>query len=353
MQNEPSRNEWLTASRPLGRRRILFAALASAAGAALASPAARAAGLRTLRIGTFLETNPTAILEGSGWFDADGETRVVWSTVGGGGAFNTAAAAGGMDVGLGHGTSPFAAGIAQGIPYRVIAMCDNIGGAEEMTVRTSAHITTPADFVGKKVAVPFGSTSNFRLAGFLETHKLLGKVKVLYMSPPELVAAWERGEIDAAYVWPPAKTELLQHGGAVFETYRELDKAGYVIGDLIDCRTEILDKYPDVIVALLKAYDRAIRLWQSDRAKAVAIMAKEVGITPADAEADAEQYQFVTLKQSLSDDWLGAPGHPGRLAAILHRTAGFLHGQKSIASVPSVAAYGKSIDARFLVKALG
>ncbi|MGH7049405.1 MAG: ABC transporter substrate-binding protein, partial [Acetobacteraceae bacterium] len=260
---------------------------------------------------------------------------------------------GGIDIGLGHGTSPFAAGIAQGIPYKVIAMCDNIAGAEEMTVRASENIKTPEDFVGKKVAVPFGSTSNFRLAGFLTVHKLLGKVKVLYMSPPELVAAWRRGEIDAAYVWPPAKSQLLTHGGAVYETYKDLDQAGYVIGDLIDCRTEILTRYPDLVVTFLKAYGKAIDLYNTDPTQAVAIMAKEVGISPAEAGSDAKEYEFITLQQSLSEDWLGAPGKPGRLAGVLRRTAEFLHGQKSIPSVPEESAYDHSIDSSFLAKALG
>ncbi|MGH7078066.1 MAG: ABC transporter substrate-binding protein, partial [Acetobacteraceae bacterium] len=198
MTNGISENHGLAAI--AGTRRYFLTAAVWAAGIALASRPAAAAALGSLRIGTFEETNPTAILQGSGWFNKTGNTTVVWSTVGSGGAFNTTAAAGGIDIGLGHGTSPFAAGIAQGIPYKVIAMCDNIAGAEEMTVRASDNIKTPEDFVGKKVAVPFGSTSNFRLAGFLTVHKLLGKVKVLYMSPPELVAAWRRGEIDAAYV---------------------------------------------------------------------------------------------------------------------------------------------------------
>ncbi|MGH7161222.1 MAG: ABC transporter substrate-binding protein [Acetobacteraceae bacterium] len=336
-----------------GTRRYFLTAAVWAAGVALASRPAAAAAPGSLRIGTFEETNPTAILQGSGWFNKTGDTTVVWSTVGSGGAFNTTAAAGGIDIGLGHGTSPFAAGIAQGIPYKVIAMCDNIAGAEEMTVRASENIKTPEDFVGKKVAVPFGSTSNFRLAGFLTVHKLLGKVKVLYMSPPELVAAWRRGEIDAAYVWPPAKSQLLTHGGAVYETYKDLDQAGYVIGDLIDCRTEILTRYPDLVVTFLKAYGKAIDLYNTDPTQAVAIMAKEVGISPAEAGSDAKEYEFITLQQSLSEDWLGAPGKPGRLAGVLRRTAEFLHGQKSIPSVPEESAYDHSIDSSFLAKALG
>ena len=36
-------------------------------------------------------------------------------------------------------------------------------------VRKAANIKTPADFKGKKVATTFGSTSHFRLLGFLKT----------------------------------------------------------------------------------------------------------------------------------------------------------------------------------------
>lgn len=336
-----------------GRRRFLAGAALGAAAVALGSQRAWAGGLHSLRIGTFDETNPTAILQASGSFTRTGSTKVVWSNVGSGGAFNTTAAAGGIDIGLGLGTSPVAAGIAAGIPYQVIAMCDNIAGAEEMTVRTAAHIKTPADFVGKTVATPFGSTSNFRLVGFLTTHGLLGKVKVLYMSPPEILAAWKRGEIDAAYVWPPAKSQLIANGGTPFETHVQLDKAGYVIGDLIACRTAIIKRHPGVVVAFLKAYGQAVDLWTSDQAKAVALTAKGTGISAPEAKADMLEYEFLTLKQSLSPAWLGAPGTPGRLAEILHRTAGFLHGQKSIPSVPAVAVFAAGINSAPLAKAVG
>ena len=108
-----------------------------------------------------------------------------------------------------------------------------IGPAEEMTVRASEGIKAPADFKGKKVATPFGSTSHFRLLGFLKTNGLSqAEVTVLDMKPAAIVAAWSRREIDAAYVWAPAKSKLLADGGAVYPTAEALDKAGYVIADL-------------------------------------------------------------------------------------------------------------------------
>jgi taurine transport system substrate-binding protein len=203
------------------------------------------------------------------------------------------------------------------------------------------------------VATPFGSTSNFRLVGFLTVHKLLGKVKMVYMSPTDLVAAWQRGEIDGAYVWPPAKTKLLQNGGEVYHTYESLDKAGYVIGDLIVVRNGFAEKYPETVTAFVKAYGEAVDLYSTDKKKAIALCAKGTGLSEADVEADMAEYEFVTLKQSLSQDWLGAPGKPGRLPKLLHGTAKFLHSQKSIASVPDISVYEKGVDSSYLAKVVG
>lgn len=345
----------LIASAPsgIGRRRLLVSAGLAGAALGLGAQRGEAAEPEVLRIGTFEETNPTAILQASGWLEQMTKAKVKWQNVGSGGAFNTLAAAGGIDVGLGHGTSPLAAGLAVGIPYKCVAMCDNIAGAEEMTVRKSKNITKPQDFVGKTVAVPFGSTSNFRLAGFLQRNHLLGKVKLVYMSPPEMIAAWKRGEIDAGYVWPPAKFTLLSDGGAVYPTYKTLDAAGYIIGDLISVTDSMLRKYPATVVSLLKAYGKAYDLSQSDPQKASAMIGKETGLSPADALTDMKEYDLISLKQSLSPDWLGPPGKPGRLAEVLHRTAEFLHSQKSIPRVPALSVFQKGIDSEPLSKAVG
>ncbi|MGH7071119.1 MAG: ABC transporter substrate-binding protein [Acetobacteraceae bacterium] len=347
--------EFVNITRPaIGRRGFLVSAgLAGAAlGLGVRGAGAAEAEPRVLRIGTFQETNPTAVLQGSGILEKMTSSKVRWMNVGSGGAFNTLAAAGGIDVGLGHGTSPLAAALAVGIGLKAVAMCDNIAGAEEMTVRTSKHITTPKDFIGKTVAVPFGSTSNFRLAGFLDRNHLLGKVKLVYMSPPEMVAAWKRGEIDAGYVWPPAKGTLLADGGEVYETYKELDAAGYVIGDLISVRDVILQKYPATVVTLLRAYGKAYEISEQDPGKASAMIGKELDLKPADALADMKEYQFISLKESMSPDWLGPPGKPGRLAEVLHRNAEFLYGQKSIPRVPAVSVFAAGIDTEPLTKAL-
>ncbi len=132
----------------------LTGAAALTLGAIPASAAAAAPA--SVNIAFFTETKPTEIAKGLGWFAQATGSRIDWSEAGSGAEINTAIAAGSIDIGLGIGSSPVAAGISQGIPYRIVGMIDNIGGAEELTVRKSANIKTPADLKGKTIGVPFG-----------------------------------------------------------------------------------------------------------------------------------------------------------------------------------------------------
>jgi taurine transport system substrate-binding protein len=263
-----------------------------------------------------------------------------------------AAVAKSLDIGLAIGSSPTAAGISQKLPYDLIGMVDNIGPAEDMIVRKAANISKPADFRGKKVATPFGSTSHFRLLGFLKVNNLTEKdVTVLDLKPDAEVAAWTRGDIDAAYVWSPAKAKMLAAGGDSFPTYKELDAKGYVIADLIVAGTEFSKAYPDAVTGFLRAYGNALEMWKTKPADAAAIVAKQAGVTPEVAKHDMEEYDFVTFDRQLSGDWLGAPGKAGKFAEVLKRTADFLVAQKSIKVAADLATFQKAINTTFLAQA--
>jgi taurine transport system substrate-binding protein len=197
------------------------------------------------------------------------------------------------------------------------------------------------------------STSHFRLLGFLKVHDLSeSDVTVLDMNPDAEVAAWHRGDIDAAYVWSPAKAKMLADGGEMFETYKELDAKGYVIADLILARTKFLEQYPEAVVAMVTAYGRAVDLWKTKPDDASAIVAREAGVTADVAKEQLAEYDFVSLKDQLAPDWLGTPGNPGKFAEVLKRTADFLVEQKSIRSAPALDAFEKAINTEFLSTAV-
>lgn len=337
----------------IGRRQLVQATGAAASLPLFGIGRGRAAVSGQLRVAFFVETKPTMIAKGEGWFDQMAGAKIQWSEMGSGAEINTGMAAGSFDIGLAIGSSPTAAGLSQGIPYELIGMVDNIGPAEDMVVRKSDNIRMPADFKGKKVATPFGSTSHFRLLGFLATNKLTqANVTVLDMSPNAMVAAWHRGDIDAGYVWAPAKAKMLEDGGVLFPTYQELDAAGYVIADLIVAHTAFSQKYPEAVVGFLKAYGRALALWRTKPDEAAQIVAKEAGVSPDVAKHDMVEYDFVSQKDQLSPEWLGPPGQPGGFTSVLKRTADFLAQQKSIRSAPGLPVFQKGTNTSFLQRAV-
>jgi taurine transport system substrate-binding protein len=302
----------------------------------------------------FLSTSPFMMAKGEGWVQDLAKTKINWIEVSSGAEINTGVAAGSIDIGFGIGSSPTAAGISQGIPYEVVAMMDNIGPAEEMTVRKSANIKTPADFKGKKVATPFGSTSHFRLLGFLKTNNLTERdVTVLDLRGDALVAAWTRGDIDAGYIWSPAKSKLLANGGEVFKTYDKLEAAGYVIADVIISRAALNASAPEAVTAMLAAYGKSLDMYKAKVDETSALVGKYAGVSAEVAKADMAEYDFIALKDQLGAAWLGEPGKPGKFSKVMKDTSEFLVTQKSIRSSPDLAVFEKSINTTCLAKAVG
>jgi taurine transport system substrate-binding protein len=335
------------------RRRLLLGAGLGLAAVPLARPYVARAAKAPITVAFFTETKPTNIVKAEGRLEKATGQEVKWIEVGSGAEINAAIAAGSTDIGLGSGSSPVAAGISQGLPLILVGLVDNIGPAEELTVRSAAHIRSVGDLKGKKVATPFGSTSHFRLLGLLKQNGLTQRdVTVIDLRPDAIVAAWSRGDIDGAYVWAPAKSKLLASGGEVFRTWDKLDAAGYVIADTIVARTGFAEQQPQAVAALLKVYGQALDFYRTKPEEAAVVVAKAAGVTPEVALADLREYDFVTLSDQLKPAWLGTPGKPGQFAEVLRHTAGFLVEQKSIKQAAPLATYQKAIHTEFLQQAL-
>ena len=118
------------------------------------------------------------------------------------------------------------------IAYKVPWIHDVIGAAESLVVKNDSGVTDFTGLVGKKVGTPFGSTAHYSLLAALELNGVdPTKVKIVDLQPPDILAAWQRGDIDAAYVWNPTLAEL-KKDGTVLITSEELAKQGKLTADL-------------------------------------------------------------------------------------------------------------------------
>lgn len=301
-----------------------------------------------LRIAYQAIPNGDLIVKQQGSLEKAVGVPVEWQQFDSGADVNRAIAAGSVDIGL-AGSSPVSNGIASGLPYKVAWIYDIIGDAEQLAVKTSAGANDVAGLKGKKVAAPFGSTTHYALLTSLRDAGLdpAKDLDVLDLAPDDIVAAWQRGDIDAAYVWNPSLAKIKEDGGKVLVSSAELAKQGTLTGDLAIVSTEFADKYPDIVTAWIKEEDRAVKLYKDDPEKAAALVGKELNLSAKEALEQMKGLIWLDASEQVAPEYLGAPGQPGELAKQLTTTAKFLKAQKLIDREPSPDEFNEAVDPQF------
>ncbi|WP_061299069.1 taurine ABC transporter substrate-binding protein [Herbidospora cretacea] len=324
-------------------KRVIAALLVLATAATACSSPAEAPGEKktVLRIGYQLIPNGDLIVKDQKWLEtALPGTEITWSKFDSGGDVNTAMIAGAIDIGL-AGSSPVTRGLSAplNIPYRVPWIFDVIGDNEALVAKK--EITSVAGLAGKTIATPFSSTAHYSLLAVLAEAGVTD-AKVIDLEPPDIQAAWTRGDIDAAYVWTPVLAELQKDGG-VLATSRELAAKGKLTADLAVVRTEFATRHPDILAEWIKQQDRAVKLTRSDPPAAAAAVGRQLNLDPAEAARQMGQLVLLDATEQRSPEYLGTAGAPGKLAENLRSAAEFLVGQKQLDAVPELTVFQKGL----------
>ncbi|KQX89664.1 ABC transporter substrate-binding protein [Streptomyces clavifer] len=269
---------------------------------------------------------------------------IKWIKFDSGATINTAFVAGSVDLAA-IGSSPVARGLSEplNIPYKVTWVLDVAGDNEALVARDGSGVEDVEDLAGRKVATPFSSTSHYSLLAALDRSGVdASKVQLLDLEPQDIVAAWSRGDIDAAYVWLPTLDELGKTGKTLVSS-RELAAAGKPTLDLGVASTAFIEKQPEVITAWRKAQAQALDLIHDDPSAAAEAVGRQLGISPQDAAAQLKQGIFLKPADQSDAKWLGRPGRVGGLAENLRSAAEFLAGQKQIPAAPELTELEKAV----------
>jgi len=278
----------------------------------------------------------TAIADGR--FDEalkDTGFKVDWRQFSSAGDISTALASGNVPIGV-IGSTGAAAAATRGVDMQLFWILDNIGRSEALVAREGSGIEKPEDLKGKKVGVPFVSTSHFHLLVGLEKVWNIDprEVDILNMKPPQIVAAWQRGDIDAAYVWPPALTEIL-HNGKVISDSEVIGKESVPTFDGIVVDRKFAADNPDFMNAFTRVladayadYARNKDKWTADSDEVKNIV-KLIGGSPEGAVEALQLLVFPTAGEQASDAWLGGGAGSGAVQAFTE-SARFLVEQKQI-----------------------
>ncbi|MFJ7885787.1 taurine ABC transporter substrate-binding protein [Pseudomonas sp. NPDC096917] len=254
---------------------------------------------------------------------------IKWRNFDSGGDVMMAMASGDVQIGV-AGSSPIAAAVSRGVDAQLFWILDNIADAEALVVRNGSGIVAPQDLAGKTLAVPFVSTTHFHALFALEQFGLTGKVKVINLQPSDIPAAWERGDIDAAFIWDPALGRLKQ-SGHVLLTSGQLTHWGKATFDglVVDKKFAVqngpgMQAFTTVLQSSTADYVNAPNTWTADSAHVINV-AKQSGAKPEEVPPVLALYQFPLASEQASATWLG-----GGAAQALSATAEFLKAQKKI-----------------------
>jgi taurine transport system substrate-binding protein len=277
--------------------------------------------------------------------------KINWRMFGGGGDVIKAMASG--DVQLGEaGSSPITAAASQGQDIKLFWILDDIADAEALIVRNGSGINSVKDLKGKKVATPFVSTAHYQLMAVMKTDGVDAKgVNVMNLRPPEIAAAWERGDIDAAFIWDPVLSKI-KGNGKVIETSKTIGARGFPTFDGLIVNAKWAAQNEAFMVALVKVLAKADAAYMGNRAKWT-VDSPEVKAVAKWTKADAKDvppamalYTFPTVAEQMGPTWLG-----GGAAKAMTRTADFLKEQGRIQEVkPDYAAF---VTDAYVKKAMG
>lgn len=304
-------------------------------------------GSDTVRIGYQIVPNAALVAKQRGAMEEAMGVPVEWNQFDSGSAVITAMSSGSIDVAL-AGTTAAATAVASGLPVQVIGIHDVIAESESLVARESSGISGLADLKGKRVAVPFGSTTHFALLQALSDESIPQEdVTILDMQPQEMVAAWDSGNIDAGYVWEPSLGQMLGNGGKIVLTSKDLLDRGILTADLVVATDDFLENHPDFATDYVRAIDDSVEFYRSDPDEAATLVAKEVGLEPDVVGEQMNGLVWLDAGEQLSPEYMGTPDDVGALAQTLKDTGDFMMGQGAISSSPELLAYREKVNPTF------
>ncbi len=193
---------------------------------------------------------PAKVAQADNSFAKDSGASVDWRKFDSGAGVLRALASG--DVQIGNiGSSPLAVAAAQKLPIEAFLLASQLGNSEALVVKKS--ITSPKDLIGKRIAVPFISTTHYSLLAALKHWGIKpSQVQLVNLQPPAIIAAWQRGDIDGAYVWAPAVNELEKEGRVLTDS-SQVGSWGSPTLDVWVVRKDFAEQHPEIVTAFARS----------------------------------------------------------------------------------------------------
>jgi taurine transport system substrate-binding protein len=337
-------------------RRILLSAAFACLGALVVTQAS-ADGHNKVTIGYQGVYNPWKVSIKNGAFEEATGYEIEWKSFDSGSKVINAMASGDVHIAM-AGSSPIAAGVSRGLPIELFWIVEDIASAESLVARQGSGISAPQDLRGKKIGVPFVSTTHFHLLFALEQFGISANdATILNLQPANIAAAWERGDIDAAFVWDPALGKIKETGNVLvtsglLSSWGKATFDGMVVAkDFGADHGQFMCKFVHTIAAADSDYRNDPKSYGPGTKKAKDIVSL-VGGNHENVAKVLALYGFPTLEEQASGRWIGrmADGTNGGAARALFFTSEFLLKEKKIREL--LPDYGSVVNHAYVKDAL-
>jgi len=310
----------------------------------------------TVSVGIFTEVDSANLLKEEGWFDQDlakSNVKVKWVNFQAGRDINNAFAAKSIDLAVGIGDPPVTIGVSSKIDYQVFWIMSIAGDSEALVVRDKLKITSVKGLKGKKIATTVSSTSHYSLLSALQLEGLTANdVQIVDLNPPDILAAWQRKDIDAAYTWDPNLSVIAGSGGKILLSSKDLAAKGFPTTNYGVVSTDFAQKYPHLVKAFIEGLIKANDQITNEPDKAAEVWAKELSIDKAEALKQAKGQVWLSPADQLGPTALGKTGAIGDTAKNLKKIGDFLVDQKSLSAKEELATYEKVVNPKYLEDAV-
>ncbi len=261
----------------------------------------------------------------------------------------TAMAANNMDL-CNIGSTPLIVGYCNGLDVSMVYVHKVVKESECLAVRNDAGIAELKDLKGKKIGCPFNTSVHFALLSAMKTVGLTAKDATLVnLRPDGIAAAWQRKDIDAAYIWNPVLSNLVKDGGKIIFESGDLIPKGTIIFDGIICRNAFKKAHPDLVLAYLKELERINAVYRSEPQSVIDVMAPFLQVSPDVVSTIIKTTHTIPAKEQITDAWMGKPGSKDSVILKAARSqAEFLKEADQIKNIP--ADFGPLVDSTFVAK---
>jgi len=298
-----------------------------------------------ITVGYFLEwPTPSQFAQVKKIYDKELGVDVKWVSFDAGTAMSAAMASGDVQISFSQGIPPFVIAASAGQDLQVVDVAVSYSENDNCVVRTSLEIDkdNAKELEGKQVGVPIGTAVHY---GFLKQMQYFGvntsTMKIVDMAPADGAAAFANGNLDMVCGWGGALLRMKEYGN-VLMTGAEKEKLGIQVFDATTVSAQWAQENSELLTKFLKVTaDMNARFFAKGSQEMLPVIYKAAGMTESTAGATMAGFSFPTIKEQLSDKWLG-----GGTQKFLREVAVFFVKQGIIPKARDD--YDSAVDASYL-----